>query len=111
MLDKYDFDVQKFDDAQAKKITDLKKLVSGIGKGGHANAMTDILNQRNMSSLNYGKLQIKRQMVARENEQLENYQNVVDSINALDEVGEYVITNALERHRLLQKAEKAHKLK
>lgn len=49
--------------------------------------MTDILNQRNMSSLNYGKLQIKRQMVARENEQLENYQNVVDSINALDEVG------------------------
>ncbi|AKG09051.1 hypothetical protein AAX05_01395 [Moraxella bovoculi] len=109
VLDKYDFDVQKFDDAQAKKITDLKKLVSGIGKGGHANAMTDILNQRNMSSLNYGKLQIKRQMVARENEQLENYQNVVDSINALDEVGEYVITNALERHRLLQKAEKAHK--
>lgn len=24
VLDKYDFDVQKFDDAQAKKITDLK---------------------------------------------------------------------------------------
>ncbi|WP_323843756.1 tape measure protein [Moraxella sp. 7664LN] len=108
VLDKYDFDVKKFGDAQAKKIKDLEKMVSGIGQVGHADAMTDILNQRNMSSLDYGKWQINRQMVARKKEQLENYQNVVDSIKALDEVGQYVITNALERQRLLEEAETAH---
>lgn len=108
VLDKYDFDVKKFNDAQVKKVKDLEKMVGGIGRGGHADAMTDMLNQRNMSSLNYGKWQINRQMVARENQQLAIYQNVVDSINAIDEVGEYVITNALERHRLLQEAETAH---
>ncbi|MCL1623812.1 tape measure protein [Moraxella sp. Tifton1] len=107
-LDKYDFDVKKFKNAQAKKVKDLEKLIGGIGRGGHANAMTDMLNQHNMSSLNYGKWQINRQMVTREKEQLEIYQNVVDSIKAIDEVGEYVITNAHERHRLLQEAEKAH---
>ena len=106
--DQYDFKIEQYNKEQPLKIAELEKTNQAVRQSGHYAGYLDELNKKTMGKPVYERWKLNNHYGQTINDEQSRYTDLKEQIEAKDDTGNYVIEDALERHRLLQEAEQNH---